>query len=75
MNYKLHKISLNRGGSFIDYSEWLKNKKATINQKDNGEKCFQYALTVISNYQNMKNNSERMTNIKPFINQYNWKEI
>ena len=71
MNYKLHKISLNRGGSFIDYPEWLKNKKATINQKDNGEKCFQYALTVTSNYQNMKNNPERMTNIKPFINQYN----
>ena len=29
--YSLHKISLNRGGSYIDSPEWLKNKKATIN--------------------------------------------
>ena len=31
--YKLHKISLNRGGSYIDSPKWLKNKKATINPK------------------------------------------
>ena len=29
--YKLHKISLNKDGSYIDSPEWLKNKKATIN--------------------------------------------
>ena len=29
--YDLNKISLSRGGSYIDSSEWLKNKKATIN--------------------------------------------
>ena len=31
--YKLHKINLKRGGSYIDSPEWLKNKKATINLK------------------------------------------
>ena len=31
--YSLHKISLNRGGSYIDSPEWLENKKATINHK------------------------------------------
>ena len=39
--YKLHKISLYRGGLYIDYPEWLKNKKATINSKNNDDKCFQ----------------------------------
>ena len=29
--YKLHKASINRGGSYIDSPEWLKNKQATIN--------------------------------------------
>ena len=29
--YSLYKISLNRGGSYIDSPEWLKNKKAMIN--------------------------------------------
>ena len=31
--YKLQKIRLKRGGSYIDSPEWLKNKKATINPK------------------------------------------
>ena len=38
--YKLHKISLQRRGSHIDSPEWLKNKKATINPKNNDDKCF-----------------------------------
>ena len=29
--YSLHKISLNKGGSYIDSLSWIKNKKATIN--------------------------------------------
>ena len=68
LHYKFHKISLNRGGSYVDSPEWLKNKKATINPKNNDEKCFQYALTVALNYQNIKNNPERITKIKPSTN-------
>ena len=47
--YKLHKISLNRGGSYIDSTEWLKNKKATINPKNNDGKYFQFAITEALN--------------------------
>ena len=35
LHYNFHKISLNRGGSFIDSPEWFKNKKAAINSKNN----------------------------------------
>ena len=38
--YDLNKISLNRGGSYIDYPKWLKNKKAKIDPKNNDDKCF-----------------------------------
>ena len=71
--YNLNKISLNRCGSNIDCLKWLKNKNATINLKINNAKLFQYALTAALNYQNIKNNPERLTNIWIFINQYNWK--
>ena len=53
LHYKLHKIYLNRDGSYIDSPEWLENKKATINPKNKDGKCFQYALTVAVNYQNI----------------------
>ena len=46
MYYKCHKISLNRGGSYIDFPEWLKNKKATINSKNNDDKRFQYTIAA-----------------------------
>ena len=36
---------------------------------------FQYALTVALNRENTANNPQRIPNIKPFIDQYNWKEI
>ena len=73
--YKLHKISLNRGGSYIDSPKWLKNNKATINPKSNNEKFFQYAITIALNYKLIKSYSERISNIKPFIKQYDWKGI
>ena len=73
--YDLNKISLSSGGSYIDSPKWLKNKKATINPKNNDDKCFQYALTVALNHEQIKNNPERISKIKPFIDQYNWKEI
>ena len=33
LHYKLQRIILNRGESYIDSPKWLKNKKATINPK------------------------------------------
>ena len=54
LEYKLNKISLNRGRSYIDSPDWLKNEKATINQKNNDDNCFQYVLPVVLNYENIK---------------------
>ena len=73
--YNLNKVSLSRGGSYIDSPKWLKNKKATINPKYKDDKCFQYALTVALNHEQIKDHPERISNIKTFIDQYNWKEI
>ena len=71
----LIKVSLSRGGSYIDSLKWLKNKKATINPKNNDDNCSQYALTVALNYKKTKKDPQRISNIKPFIYQYNWKDI
>ena len=72
--YHLQKIGLKRGGSYIDSPKWLKNNKATINPKNN-DNCYQYALTVALNHQNIGKNPQRISKNKPFIDQYNWKEI
>ena len=44
LQYHLNKISLGRKErSYIDSPKSLKNKKATINPKNNDDNCFQYA--------------------------------
>ena len=61
--------------TYIDSPEWLKHKKATINPKNNDDNCFHYALAVALNHQNIEKSPHRISKIKPFFNQYNWKEI
>ena len=73
LDYLLHKISLKRGQSYIKSPKWLINKRATINPQNNDDKCFQYAITVSLNHQNIRNNPEKISKMKLFINQYNWK--
>ena len=73
--YDFNELSLNRGGSYIDSPKWLKDKKSTINPKNNDDKCFKYAVTLALNLINIDNHPERISKIKPFIDQYNWKDI
>ena len=73
MYYKCHKVNFKRGDSFIDSPDWIKKKKAAINTRNTDDKCFQYAATVALNYEEIKRNPEIVSNVKPFINKYNWK--
>ena len=73
--YSFNKTSIYRGGTYIDSPKWLKDKRLTINPKNNDDKRFQYAVTLALNLDNIDNHPERISKIKPFINQYNWKDI
>ena len=71
LNYIFHKVDLKRSGSYIESPEWLKNKGATINCQNDDDKCFQYAITVALNYDEIGNHHQRVNKVKPFIDQYN----
>ena len=73
--YKCDKINPNRGGSYIDSPDWIKNKKATINPNNKKDKCFQYAVTFTLNYEQIKKALQQITKTKPFISKYNWEGI
>ena len=65
--YDFNKINLNRGGSYIKFAKWIKDKKSTINPKNNDYKCFQYAVTVALNRDKIKKkDSQRVSKIKQF---------
>ena len=45
LEYHLHKISLNRGSSYIESPEWMKHKKVIINPKNTKDNnCFKYCF-------------------------------
>ena len=51
MDYKLHRVHLKRGGSYIKSPEWLENKKAIINPKnENDDECFRWSTICTLNY-------------------------
>ena len=53
--YNFNKISLNRGGSYIEPA------------KNNDHKCFQYAVTLALNYDKIDKNHQRISKIRTFI--------
>ena len=64
-----------RGGSYIESPDWIKKKNATINPTNTSNKCFKYAATVALNYGEIESHLERVSNIKLFMDKYNWKGI
>ena len=56
------------GGSDFNFSNWIKKKKtATVNPKNDNNKCFQYATTIKLNFEEIKKDPQRLSNIKAFI--------
>ena len=53
----------------------FRHSDSTINPEDAADKYFQYGVTVAINYEEIKSHPERFSNVKPFVNKYNWKGI
>ena len=70
--YKCHKINPNEDWSYIYSPDLIKNKKATIKPIN---KFFQYAETIVLNYEKIKKNLQIITKIKPCTDKYNWEGI
>ena len=76
LEYHLHKTSLNSGSSYIKSPDWLRNKGTTINPKNTEDnECFKYAMIAALPHQEFRRNPQRISKLKPFIDNYNWKDI
>ena len=70
------KIKLKRGGSYIPTLNWISVKKATINPKNTKDDfCFAYSIVASIHNNEIDHNLNRIINLKPFINKYNWNSI
>ena len=53
------------------WSAWLRSKNESVTKEDN---CFQNALNDSLDYQKVKKDLQKISKLKPYINQYNWKD-
>ena len=75
LDIKFNQIDLIRGSSYIQSPKWVSNKKATINPKNNDNNCFQYAITVALNHEEIGIHPERISKILKHIDKNNCKNI
>ena len=61
--------------TFIKTPKWIKNKKCAINLQNDNNKCCQYSVTLPLHHNKINSHPQRITWIKPFINNFNWKNI
>ena len=69
--YKCLKINLNYSRSYIDFPDWIKNKKAAVNSSKKDIANVFNMLSQSSNHEEIKKVLQVITNIKPF----NWEGI
>ena len=50
MDYKLHRVRLRRGGSYVKSPKWLANKKATNPKNKNDYECLRWSIISALNY-------------------------
>ena len=53
----------------------MKSKKAVINPQKKEEECFKWAVIEALHHEEIKHHPERITLLRPYENQYNWKEL
>ena len=70
-----HRLVLTWGSSYIELPEWLKSKKAVINLQNKDEGCFKWAVIEALHHEEIKHHPERISLLRPYENQYNWKGL
>ena len=69
----IHKTKLKTGKSQIKPPEWILNKRATINPKNKGNKCFQYSITAALNHKTLKTIQKEYQILNPLLISIIWK--
>ena len=69
------RLVLTRGSSYNELPEWIKNKKAVINPKKKDEECFKWAVIGALHHEEIKKDHQRISRLRPYEKQYNWKGL
>jgi hypothetical protein len=75
IDFKLREYKPLSGSSYINLPDWIKNKKATINIKNDDQKCFKYCMLYHRHKNEIKYSPERIYHYKNWDNDYDFSNI
>ena len=52
-----------------------KSKQAVINPQNKNEECFKWSTIVALHHKDIKHHPERISLLRPYEKQYNWKKL
>ena len=61
--------------ALIELPKWTKSKKAVINAQNNDEVCFKWAVIATLHHEEIKKDHQRISRLRPYENQHNWKGL
>ena len=70
LDVNFHQLNLTRGSSYLPLLDWLARKKAIVNPHNNDEECFKWSV-IAAEKAGMKD-PQRISNLKKFMDNYNW---
>ena len=65
---------LTRGSSHTELPEWIQNKTTVINSQNKDEECFKWTVIGALHHEEIKKDHQRISRLRPYEKQYNWKE-
>ena len=71
-NVDFHQLNLTRNSSYLPLPNWLAHKKAIINQNNEDQECFKWAVIAASRWEEINNNPERISKLKRFGKDFDW---
>ena len=70
-----HRLALIRGSSYTELPKWIKSKKAVINPQNKNEGCFKWAVIAALHHEEIKHDPERISLLRSYEDQYDWKGL
>ena len=77
LDVNFHQLNLTRGRSYLPPPDWISNKKAVINQKDEeDEECFKWTvLAALLHHEVIGKDPPRILKLRRFEGGYDWRGL
>ena len=72
MDKDFHQLNLTRGSSYIPLPQWLANKKAIINPRNEDQECFKWTVIAASRWGEIGKGPQRVSNLKKYELDFDW---